>query len=111
MTILKPAGLVTACVLASVAAAREPDTLTLDQALALARERSPVLQAARFERDIALGATRGAGAPPNPVFDAGLGTHSTVTSPELQLGVSQSLPLAELGPSRSGTIAHAAAIG
>lgn len=106
----KPGGLLLACVLAFTAAAAEPTTLTLDQALALAERRSDELQGARYEWDIAVGAARGAGALPNPVLDAGLGTRTTVAGPEVQLGVSQPLRLARIGPTRRGALFDADAL-
>lgn len=107
----KPLGLLLACAFASAAAAAEPDTLTLDQALALAVERSPAVRAAQHQWAAARGARAGAGAPPNPVLEAGVGYRSTSPSPEFEIGAAQALPLAEIAPARASAIQEAVAAG
>ena len=108
-----PLGSLVLCLFASVAVAGEPDpsTMTLDRALALAHERSPDLQIARYEQETARGAIRGAGAPPNPLIDAGLGTRSSTTGLEFEVGLSVPLRLAEARPARKGAMARAEAAG
>ena len=89
-------------------AAAATTTLTLDQALALARERSPVLQAARQDADRAVGAARGA-LLPNPVVSGGLVARDTVDGLEPELGLAQPLPLVERLAERGAARARAAA--
>ncbi len=107
MTWLKPVGLLLACVFASATAAAEPAPLTLDEALSLASERSPLLAAARSDAAAASGSVRGSGAPPNPVLEGGIGGRSSHPHPEFEVGLSQPLPLATLGPSRARAAAEA----
>ena len=109
MTHRKPIGLLLVCVFASAAAAAEPDPLTLDSTLALAAERAPALRSARHEQTAAEGARLGAGALSNPVVTAGVGGRGSSALPEFGVGLSQSLPFAEIGPARGAADATARA--
>jgi outer membrane protein, heavy metal efflux system len=100
MTSWKPIGLLLACTLASAASAAEADPLTLQQSLTLAAERSPALRAARHEQAAAQGAGHGAGALPNPVVTAGVGVRTSSAALDVGVGLSQSLPVAQVGPAR-----------
>lgn len=100
MTHRKPLWLLLACAFASAATAAEPDPLTLDRTLTLAAQRSPALRAAQHEQAAVEGAGRGAGAPSNPVVTAGVGGRTSSAEPEVGVGLSQSLPLAQIGPAR-----------
>lgn len=75
--------------------------LTLDRAITLALERAPSVRQAGLEAEAVRGAARGAGALPNPELEAGLGRRGDGPMEELELGVSQPLPIGTLLPSRA----------
>jgi len=100
MTPWKPLGLLLACAFASAASAAEADPLTLQQSLTLAAEHSPALRSALHQQAAAEGAGRGAGALPNPVVTAGVGVRTSSAALDVGVGLSQSLPVARVGPAR-----------
>ncbi len=95
-------GLLLALAVSPTAAAEQgPIPLTLDRTIAVALERAPQLRQAELEATAARAAARGAGAPPNPELEAGLGRRGDGPAEELELGVSQPLPIGTLLPSRA----------
>jgi outer membrane protein, heavy metal efflux system len=103
-------GLLLALAVSSTATAEQaPTTLTLDQALTVALDRAPELRLAELRAQAVRGSARGAGAPPNPELEAGLGRRGDGPLEELELGISQPLPIGTMLPSRA--VAQADAVG